>query len=194
MGDRAATPPADRRAGPARTPRSGERRADRGGPVRDWSDHRRLGPLWSVLRSELPEIELRAPEPWFVPGGGRRSDIRFALFRRIIEIRDGQLSLRPHLHPGVPGWVGEVVRPAGTEEFAVVVEAAAIAAALEAARAGRRFPVGPAGAWVPHPLAAGLREEAAWLVEVARAYRRSPVMAHVRRRMRAELAAPPPGA
>ncbi|KJY29444.1 DUF6545 domain-containing protein [Streptomyces sp. NRRL S-495] len=103
-------------------------------------------------------------------------------------VRDGQLSLRPHLHPLVPFWVGEVVRPAGTEEFAIVVEAATIAAALEAARAGHRFPAGPAEGWVPHPLAAGLREEAAWLVEVAAAYRRSPVMAHVRRRVRAELA------
>lgn len=81
-----------------------------------------------------------------------------------------------------------MVRPAGTEEFAILVEAAAIAAALEAARAGRRFPVGPAEGWVPHPLTAGLREEAAWLVKVAAAHRRSPVMAHVRRRVRAELA------
>ncbi|MFJ8433883.1 DUF6545 domain-containing protein [Kitasatospora sp. NPDC094019] len=161
---------------------------DGGGPVRDWSDLRRLGPLWSALRSERPEIELVAPEQWFGPGSGRRGDVRFALFRRIIEIRDGQLSLRPHLHPLVPFWVGEVVRPAGTEEFAIVVEAAAIAAALEAARAGHRFPVGPAEGWVPHPLAAGLREEAAWLVKVAAVYRRSPVMAHVRRRVRAELA------
>ncbi|MFC5666553.1 DUF6545 domain-containing protein [Kitasatospora misakiensis] len=159
-----------------------------GGPVRDWSDHRRLGPLWSVLRSELPEIELVTPEQRFGSVGGRRPGIRFALFRRIIEIRDGQLSLRPYLHPRVPFWVGEVVRPAGTEEFAVLVEAATVAAALEAARAGHRFPVGPGGGWVPHPLAAGLREEAAWLAKVARAYRRSPVMAHVRRRVRAELA------
>ncbi|WP_406086045.1 DUF6545 domain-containing protein [Kitasatospora purpeofusca] len=161
---------------------------DGGGPVRDWADLRRLGPLWSALRAERPEIELVTPEPWFGPGGGRRGDVRFALFRRIIEIRDGQLSLRPHLHPRVPFWVGEVVRPAGTEEFAILVEAAAIAAALEAARAGHRFPVGPAEGWVPHPLAAGLREEAAWLVKVAAAHRRSPVMAHVRRRVRAELA------
>ncbi|MFB7671417.1 DUF6545 domain-containing protein [Kitasatospora purpeofusca] len=164
---------------------------DGGGPVRDWADLHRLGPLWSALRAERPEIELVTPEPWFGPGGGRRGDIRFALFRRIIEIRDGQLSLRPYLHPRVPFWVGEVVRPAGTEGFAIVVEAAAIAAALEAARAGHRFPVGPDEGWVPHPLAAGLREEAAWLVKVATVYRRSPVMAHVRRRVRVELAGVP---
>ncbi|MFE7560249.1 MAB_1171c family putative transporter [Kitasatospora sp. NPDC057500] len=162
-------------------------RADPGGRARAWRDHRRLGPLWSVLRSEHPEIELVTPERDFGPAGGRR-EIRFALYRRIIEIRDGQLCLRPHLHPGVARWVREVTGPADPEEFAAVVEAAAIAAALEAARAGRRFPAGPGGGWVPHPVAAGLREEAAWLVKVAAAYGSSPVMAHVRRRVRAELA------
>ncbi|MER7705143.1 DUF6545 domain-containing protein [Kitasatospora sp. NPDC097605] len=163
------------------------RRADPGGRARAWCDHRRLGPLWSVLRSELPEIELITPEREFGPAGGRR-EIRFALYRRIIEIRDGQLALRPHLHPRVALWVREVARPTGPEEFAVLVEAAAIAAALEAARAGRRFPAGPGGGWVPHPVVAGLREEAAWLVKVAAAYRSSPVMAHVRRRVRAASA------
>ncbi|MEV6975295.1 DUF6545 domain-containing protein [Kitasatospora sp. NPDC093806] len=174
--------------GAGRTPRPAGGRADWGGAVRDWSDLHRLGPLWSTLRSERPEIELAASEPWFGPGSGRRGDLRFALFRRIIEIRDGQLALRPHLHPRVPCWVAEVVRPTGTEEFEVLVEAAAIAAALEAARAGHRFPVDPTARWVPSPLTAGLREEAAWLVKVAAVYRRSPVMAHVRRRVRVELA------
>ncbi|MFB6891347.1 MAB_1171c family putative transporter [Kitasatospora sp. NPDC056327] len=162
------------------------RRADPGGRVGAWYDHRRLGPLWSALRSAVPEIELVTPGPDSGPAGRPRRDIRFALYRRIIEIRDGQLALRTHLHPGVPLWVAEVHPPDGGEEFAVVVEAAAIAAALEAARTGRRFPAGPGAGWVPHPVAAGLREEAAWLVRVAAAHRRSPVMAHVRRRVRAE--------
>ncbi|MFF8774473.1 MAB_1171c family putative transporter [Kitasatospora sp. NPDC015120] len=170
-----------------RAVRGAVRRADPGGRARARCDHRRLGPLWSVLRSELPEIELMVPERAFGPAGGRR-DIRFALYRRIIEIRDGELALRPHLHPRVAHWVREVARPSGPEEFAALVEAAAIAAALEAARAGHRFPAGAGPGWVPHPVAAGLREEAAWLVKVAAAYRSSPVMAHVRRRVRAELA------
>ncbi|MCG6493964.1 MAB_1171c family putative transporter [Kitasatospora sp. A2-31] len=162
--------------------------ADWAGRVRAWRDHRRLGPLWSAMRAALPEIELVSSERLFggLPGR-RRGDVRFALYRRIIEIRDGQLALRPHLHPAVPRWVGEAVGPAGTEELAAVVEAAAIAAGLEAARAGHRFPVGPGEGCVPHPVPADIHEEAAWLVKVAAAYTGSPAVAHVRSRVRGEL-------
>ncbi|AUY47865.1 MAB_1171c family putative transporter [Streptomyces sp. CB01881] len=179
--------------------------------VRAWQDHRRLDPLWSAVRSVLPEIELVTPARPFGPvaslgpfgsfrpfeslvpfgpfgrGAGRRRDIHFALYRRIIEIRDGQLSLRPHLHPRVPLWVGEVIGPADAEELAAVVEAAALAAALEAARAGHRFPIGPGEGCVPHPVVADIGEEAAWLVKVAAAYTGSPAVAHVRSRVRGEL-------
>ncbi|WP_406205671.1 hypothetical protein OH807_31310 [Kitasatospora sp. NBC_01560] len=162
--------------------------ADWAGRVRAWHDHRRLGPLWSALRTALPAIELAAQARLFGDTGGpRRRDIRFALYRRIIEIRDGQLSLRPHLHPEVRHWVAEVVGPAGAEELAAVVEAAAIAAALEAARAGHRFAGHPGEGCVPHPVAAGIHEEAAWLVRVAAAYTASPAVAHVRERVRDEL-------
>ncbi|WP_405365943.1 MAB_1171c family putative transporter [Kitasatospora sp. NBC_00039] len=156
--------------------------------MRAWHDHRRLGPLWSAMRAALPEIELVTPAgPLGAGRRRRRRDVQFALYRRIIEIRDGQLSLRPHLHPAVPLWVREFIGPAEAEELAAVVEAAALAAALEAARAGHRFPFGPGTGCVPHPVAAGIHEEAAWLVKVAAAYTGSPAVAHVRDRVRAEL-------
>ncbi|MFJ5228756.1 MAB_1171c family putative transporter [Kitasatospora sp. NPDC088391] len=195
--------------------------ADWGGRLRARRDHRRLGPLWSALRTALPEIELVAPDGQFADGPGRRGeDARFALYRRIIEIRDGQLALRPHLHPAVALWVGEAVggpdavrslgplcapgllrspgsvgpvRAVGTERLAATVEAAAIAAALEAATAGQRFAAGPGARCGPHPVAAGVPEETAWLVKVAAAYAGSPAVAHVRRRVRAELGPPGPG-
>ncbi|MFD5922903.1 DUF6545 domain-containing protein [Kitasatospora sp. NPDC058201] len=161
---------------------------DRGGRARARRDHRRLDPLWSAMRSVVPEIELVTQDRNVGRARARRQDIRFALYRRIIEIRDAQLSLRSHLHPHVPLWVAEVLGPARAEEFAVVVEAAAIAAVLEAARARHHFPAGPGEGCVPHPLVADLREEAAWLVRVAAAYTGSPAVAHVRRRVREELA------
>ncbi|MFJ1756969.1 MAB_1171c family putative transporter [Kitasatospora sp. NPDC088134] len=200
--------------------------ADWGGRLRARRDHRRLGPLWSALRTALPEIELLAPEGRFEDRRRRRGrpgqqggDARFALYRRIIEIRDGQLALRPHLHPAVALWVGEavgrpdavrslgplcapgllrsagsvgLVRAVGAEHLAATVEAAAIAAALEAATAGHRFAAGPGARCGPHPVAAGVPEEAAWLVKVAAAYAGSPAVAHVRRRVRQELGPPAP--
>jgi hypothetical protein len=46
-------------------------------------------PLWDVLRQAVPEIELPA-EPRM------RGNIRYRLHRRVIEIRDPQLVLRPY--------------------------------------------------------------------------------------------------
>ncbi len=106
-------------------------------------DHRRLGPMWSALYAARPEIALETPA-----GRLNRPGAEFALYRRVIEIRDGQLALRRHLHYS-----------GGEARFDSV---AAVAADLGA--------------------------EAVRLVLVAEAFTSSPVVAEVRRRMRAELA------
>ena len=54
-----------------------------------WSAYWRLYPFGYVLRQAVPEIELPA-EP------GMRGNIRYRLHRRVIEIRDAQLVLRPY--------------------------------------------------------------------------------------------------
>jgi hypothetical protein len=64
--------------------------------LRAYRRYRALEPLWSALHAELPEIALT------VPGPGRRIPLwqaEFALYRRIIEIRDAQLALRPYVEP-----------------------------------------------------------------------------------------------
>ncbi|MCE7008182.1 hypothetical protein LWC34_35995 [Kibdelosporangium philippinense] len=62
--------------------------------------YRDLYPLWKVLHDEFPGLALDVP-------AGRNADFRrpeHALYRRIIEIWDGRLQLRPHLDPSaVPG-------------------------------------------------------------------------------------------
>ncbi|MFG2207178.1 MAB_1171c family putative transporter [Streptomyces sp. NPDC048638] len=56
---------------------------------------RRLYPMWFALYRATPDIALFRPRsarpPWFV------RDVETRLYRLIIEIRDGQRSLRPHL-------------------------------------------------------------------------------------------------
>ncbi|MGW1767901.1 MAB_1171c family putative transporter [Streptomyces sp. NPDC002073] len=149
--------------------------------------HRRIRPLWSALCTAHPRIALDARPP-----GGRFSlPLRtgeFALYRRVIEVHDGRMALRGHVHPLAPLWAAEAcagllppARRAATEEAAV------IAAALEAAAAGLRFP----GSADPGPPAGhdDLDAEIGWLVEVAEAFAHSEAVARVRRRMRAELAA-----
>jgi hypothetical protein len=138
-----------------------------------------LEPLWSALHTAIPGIAL-APRP------GRRPPLRtaeFALYRRIIEIRDGQLALRPHLQPQLPEWLAAMAP--GAEPHGAVLEAAALAAALEARRSGRAggAPAGPG--WVPQPVSGTVAAEAAWLLQVAAAFAGSRLVAEVRQRARA---------
>lgn len=145
-----------------------------GGPLRWWRarrSYRALEPLWAALCAELPEIALGGgggarPRRW--PGHFRRPPVRratFALYRRVIEIRDAHLALRPYFEPApVPVGGGAFGEPAR----AAAREAAAISAALANRRAGRC----PAAEAVPPtwPVAGTLDAETAWLLEVTHAF------------------------
>ncbi|MEQ4302037.1 MAB_1171c family putative transporter [Plantactinospora sp. B6F1] len=66
--------------------------------VRRARTYLRLYPLWHAMYQAMPEIALDPP-------ASRRADLRmlrdldFALYRRVIEIRDGRLALAPYLAP-----------------------------------------------------------------------------------------------
>ncbi|MFI6444104.1 MAB_1171c family putative transporter [Kitasatospora sp. NPDC050543] len=151
--------------------------------LRAWRSYRRIGPLWSALHAARPEIALEPSAPWWSRGGAGRN-AEFALYRRVIEIRDGQLALRAYVHPSTARWAGEAgPGPDGTG-CSAVVEAATVAAALEAAAVDRRFGGAAFPAPGPRP---DLAAEAAWLELVAEAFTGSARVARVRRRVRAEL-------
>lgn len=153
--------------------------------------HRALEPLWSALRTELPQIALdptapRRPVLW-------RAE--FDLYRRVIEIRDGHLALRPYFPADVTGRAaltgtdGTAVGPGErSAEVRAVVEAATIAAALEGKRAGRA----PAGVHPSSPvsqqIAGTVTAEVAWLLLVTAAFVSSPEVAAARARARTDTA------
>lgn len=149
--------------------------------------HQRLAPLWSALYAELPEIALD-------PGAaGRRPGLRradFALYRRVIEIRDGNLALRPYQRPEAVDWAMEALsRSALTgPDRQAVFEAAIIAAALEGKRAGTP-PTGTPdhNSLTPTVVLETVEDEAAWLVRVTRAFTRSGIVADVRDRIRSQV-------
>jgi hypothetical protein len=62
--------------------------------------HRELYPLWFALREINPEIALD-PAPSEFRDTLRVRNLDFRLYRRIIEIRDGRLALRPYLDADV---------------------------------------------------------------------------------------------
>ncbi|MEV6524291.1 MAB_1171c family putative transporter [Longispora sp. NPDC051575] len=132
--------------------------------------YRALGPLWSALHAEFPEIALERSTsrlPW---------DAGFALYRRVIEIRDAHLALRGYFHPDVSAWV--------RGQDPTVAEAARVAAALVAHAAGHRYLASPAP---PHEVGPTVESEAAWLIGVTRAFTDSRTVADIRRRVQAEL-------
>ncbi|MEU3355249.1 MAB_1171c family putative transporter [Streptomyces sp. NPDC037389] len=77
---------------------------DRGRGVYGWAaDHytyRRLGPLWEALYSAAPSIAALPPQP-HLRALVRLKPISFPLYRRVTEIRDGMIELRPYLTPDV---------------------------------------------------------------------------------------------
>jgi hypothetical protein len=147
-----------------------------------WMDHyralRQLFGLWRVLCDAAPEIALVPPRSALTDALDLR-DVRFRLYRRVVEIRDGELALRSYLDSRVPERARDFCWKAGvsSEQIDEHVEAACVAAALRAKARGRRTehtaPVGQTGG---EPYVAG---EAAFLSRVARHYAHSPVVAGI---------------
>jgi hypothetical protein len=126
--------------------------------------YRRLAPLWEALTAEMPQIALDDRPPLI---GSRYSTegLEFALYRRVIEIHDGRLALRPYLPE-------RNISPKH-EASAAHAEAASIAAALKNLRLGHRPTAAPDQD--PNPPDRGfgsVHAEAAWLAQVSSAFAR----------------------
>ncbi|MBU2666326.1 hypothetical protein KOI35_22750 [Actinoplanes bogorensis] len=136
-------------------------------PLRWWRalrELRRIQPLWRALRTAVPQVALDTGGGW--PSAG----VEFALYRRVIEVRDAQLTLRPYAHPDVSEWLGPAADPA-------TLEAAVIASALVGHARGRNY-------GTEHPfqeLDASLASESAWLSEVSRQFTGSSEVQRIRR-------------
>jgi hypothetical protein len=131
--------------------------------------YRRLAPLWWALYRAEPQIALVPPSvyrEWTI------ADLGFRLYRRVIEIRDGRLALRPFLSADTAARAASTGRAVGWQgaRLDTFVEAVVLSAALRAHREGR--PVRPDQALNADPrgsTAAGtdLASELAWWVPVA---------------------------
>lgn len=163
-----------------------------------WQQVSVVGDQWILPRSDAAPAPSATPaDPPDASGGQPPAEVRshapfdrrneFLLYRRIIEIRDWQYRLRPHVHPDVRGWVTERARHQGLGEadIASLIEAAELAAALEAYATGRRhrrgrdYETGPAAR-----VASNQFYEVRALVGMARALRTSPIVADVARAAR----------
>jgi len=139
---------------------------------RMWSTYWRLRPLWVILSRAAPDVQL-PPQP------GTRFNARYRLHRRVIEIRDAELALRPYWTKEVADHAADAARSARlpADRRDAVIEAAVIVTALDARLRGnpRRHDDTPAEPVGPVPQN-DLGAEAARLILVSRAIRRSPIV------------------
>ena len=141
--------------------------------------YRRLAPLWEALRTELPQIVLERERRPLLSASRSVAAFEFALYRRVIEIHDGRLTLRPYSpdRHSVASLVeqmtshGEAAACASDRE--ALAEAVRIAVALQNRRAGQRVstPTEPAEeSDLPAAASGTVDAEAAWLARVSAAF------------------------
>ncbi|WP_338676763.1 MAB_1171c family putative transporter [Streptomyces sp. SCSIO 30461] len=122
-----------------------------------------LGPLWKDLSAAMPNIVLSIAD-----AEDASTDSDFLLQRRVIEISDGILTLRPHRSRKVQKAAQDAI-DTGTMRGAAAVEAAVVKAALADLKAGRfADEVAPPAAEAA--LHKDLRTDTEWLLLVAHAY------------------------
>jgi uncharacterized integral membrane protein len=141
--------------------------------VKDYSAYQKLRPLWYVLYCADPDIALDPPNPqimdWIAPG-----DLKYRLYRRVIEIRDGILRLYPYCEAHAMAAATTLGKKAGLtgESLAAFVEGTQIMVAVQA----RARDVEPNALPEPRTAAnlggADISSETAWLLQVAHAFAR----------------------
>jgi hypothetical protein len=133
--------------------------------------YRRLGPLWSAVQAACPDLVLLRPRHPRLDSIDPR-DIDFRLYRRVIEIRDGEMELRRFVaQSDVEAARREAVNGGLTgRALAAAVEAASMRAALRGVESDRPATAGPRS---DQTSTADLDREIDWLLQVADHFARS---------------------
>jgi hypothetical protein len=137
--------------------------------------YRRLYILWAALAGAAPEIVLAPPASRLVDVVDPRN-LDFRLYRRVVEIRDGYLALRPYRDREAAAAARELGAAAGLcgERLQAVVEAATLAAAIRRKADGR--PARDVEADADSAGGADIDSEYVWLEQVARNFARSRIV------------------
>ena len=138
------------------------------GEPRKQCAYRRLRPLWQAVRAAVPEIALPP---------GPSVGIGYRLYRRVIEIRDGQLALRPYSDPQAVAMAESEARREGVTgaDLGATIEAALLAIAISARESGLPRHDDP-DHLPPMRSSEQLADEVDWLVRVSQMFARSPIV------------------
>ena len=122
-----------------------------------------LRPLWQVMRRTFPDVILFPRRRALLELSGV-DEVQLRLYRRVIEIRDGMLTLRDHLPAGTLAEAREYVG-----DSPALIEACGIARALHRHRSGAAA-IEHGDRWAA--IGGGVADEVAWLSAVSAAFRR----------------------
>ncbi|MDG4790150.1 hypothetical protein O7626_30235 [Micromonospora sp. WMMD1102] len=140
--------------------------------ARRFQSYRALFPLWDGLRTATPQIAAPIRLPWW--------DLDLRITRRLAEIRDGILAVRPHINPAVAKTAMRHAQRAEVEgaDRDAAVEAACLKYAIKAKARGEAFAQDTRQE--DRRVAGGVdgMDEFDWLVKVSRAYSTLPTAAH----------------
>lgn len=143
--------------------------------LRAYRSLNRLYPLWFDLYQVNPDIALDPPTSRFDDLLTWRR-VGFRLYRRVVEIRDGWLLLRPYMDAGATEYARQLAALAALPdaEARAVVDAVALSIAMQAQTEGKTSP--HENAVVEPSERADLQGEIDALERVAHCYRRSPIV------------------
>ncbi len=138
---------------------------------RTWAAWVRLRPLWALLVEAAPDVKLPTSP-------GTRFSARYRLHRRVIEIRDAELALRPFWDSGAAREAADAAWRDGLsqDERDAAIEAVMIVTALDARRRGAEAQGGADAGRILSEPRNDLESETARLLLVCRAVRRSPIV------------------
>jgi len=138
---------------------------------RTWVAWVRLRPLWTLLVKAAPDVKLPVPP-------GTRFSARYQLHRRVIEIRDAELALRPFRDSAAVHQAADAACRAGLpqDERDAAIEAVMIVTALDARRRGAQAQDRTDAGNVLSEPRNDLESETVRLLLVCRAVRRSPIV------------------
>ncbi|MEU5808766.1 MAB_1171c family putative transporter [Streptomyces sp. NPDC047718] len=139
------------------------------GWIRSYRAYLRLRPLWQALHRATPDIALDPPRSWprdLLPP----RDPHYSLYRRVVEIRDGQLMLRACLPQAE---FARAARDRGLPEDPTTPlgEALQLRVAVDRPAAARAAEPPDTADTSARPPYEDFRAEVAWLTEVAAAFR-----------------------
>jgi hypothetical protein len=142
--------------------------------VGNYRRYHQLRPLWMALHRATPDIALAQPRSWLAEL--LFLDLNYRLYRRVIEILDGQRALRPYVDRRTYDAIRRSTLTSGTDPAQPLVEALWLHVALRAKAREHPALAEPAEpVVVSHP--DDLAGETDRLAAVAKAFRRSAALA-----------------